>query len=94
MSGFDFTDKVMFVTGGACGSALCRRFASGGALDPRVVTTVSLGGRRSTRHRGSARQVDGRWELAMEAWALRPRPPTASTGWRRVGDPIRLVLTP
>lgn len=33
MSGFDFTDKVMLVTGGAggIGSALCRRFASGGA---------------------------------------------------------------
>ncbi|WP_406267542.1 SDR family oxidoreductase [Streptomyces sp. NBC_00191] len=34
MSGFDITDKVMLVTGGAggIGSALCRRFASGGAL--------------------------------------------------------------
>ncbi|MCX5602071.1 SDR family oxidoreductase [Streptomyces phaeochromogenes] len=33
MSGFDFTDKVMLVTGGAggIGSAMCRRFASGGA---------------------------------------------------------------
>ncbi|MFE9646200.1 SDR family NAD(P)-dependent oxidoreductase [Streptomyces sp. NPDC006365] len=33
MSGFDFTGKVMLVTGGAggIGSALCRRFASGGA---------------------------------------------------------------
>jgi NAD(P)-dependent dehydrogenase (short-subunit alcohol dehydrogenase family) len=33
MSGFDCTDKVMLVTGGAggIGSALCRRFASGGA---------------------------------------------------------------
>ncbi|MFD8221040.1 SDR family NAD(P)-dependent oxidoreductase [Streptomyces sp. NPDC059697] len=33
MSGFDFSDKVMLVTGGAggIGSALCRRFASGGA---------------------------------------------------------------
>jgi NAD(P)-dependent dehydrogenase (short-subunit alcohol dehydrogenase family) len=33
MSGFDFTDKVVLVTGGAggIGSALCRRFASGGA---------------------------------------------------------------
>ncbi|MEU9875888.1 SDR family NAD(P)-dependent oxidoreductase [Streptomyces phaeochromogenes] len=33
MSGFDFTDKVMLVTGGAggIGSALCHRFASGGA---------------------------------------------------------------
>ncbi|MFE7835872.1 SDR family NAD(P)-dependent oxidoreductase [Streptomyces sp. NPDC057474] len=33
MRGFDFTDKVMLVTGGAggIGSALCRRFASGGA---------------------------------------------------------------
>ncbi|WP_406480537.1 SDR family NAD(P)-dependent oxidoreductase [Streptomyces sp. NBC_01615] len=33
MSGFGFTDTVMLVTGGAggIGSALCRRFASGGA---------------------------------------------------------------
>ncbi|MEV0221818.1 SDR family oxidoreductase [Streptomyces sp. NPDC050704] len=33
MSGFDFTDKVMLVTGGAggIGSAMCRRFAAGGA---------------------------------------------------------------
>jgi len=33
VSGFDFTDKVMLVTGGAggIGSAMCRRFASGGA---------------------------------------------------------------
>ncbi|WP_329318259.1 SDR family NAD(P)-dependent oxidoreductase [Streptomyces sp. NBC_01262] len=33
MSRFEFTDKVMLVTGGAggIGSALCRRFASGGA---------------------------------------------------------------
>ncbi|WP_030323669.1 SDR family NAD(P)-dependent oxidoreductase [Streptomyces sp. NRRL B-3229] len=33
MSGFDFTDKVMLVTGGAggIGSAMCRRFAVGGA---------------------------------------------------------------
>ncbi len=33
MSGFDFTGKIMLVTGGAggIGSALCRRFASGGA---------------------------------------------------------------
>ncbi|MGW3411449.1 SDR family NAD(P)-dependent oxidoreductase [Streptomyces sp. NPDC000888] len=33
MSRFDFTDKVMLVTGGAggIGSALCHRFASGGA---------------------------------------------------------------
>ncbi|GAA3848144.1 hypothetical protein GCM10022403_094780 [Streptomyces coacervatus] len=33
MSGFDFSDKVMLVTGGAggIGSALCRRFAEGGA---------------------------------------------------------------
>ncbi|WP_405572189.1 SDR family oxidoreductase [Streptomyces phaeochromogenes] len=33
MSGFDLTDKVMLVTGGAggIGSAMCRRFASGGA---------------------------------------------------------------
>ncbi|MCK8436557.1 SDR family oxidoreductase [Streptomyces sp. D2-8] len=33
MSGFDFTGKVILVTGGAggIGSALCRRFASGGA---------------------------------------------------------------
>ncbi|WP_326727072.1 SDR family NAD(P)-dependent oxidoreductase [Streptomyces phaeochromogenes] len=33
MSGFDFTGKVMLVTGGAggIGSAMCRRFASGGA---------------------------------------------------------------
>ncbi|WP_327320522.1 SDR family NAD(P)-dependent oxidoreductase [Streptomyces sp. NBC_01235] len=33
MSSFDFTDKVMLVTGGAggIGSAMCRRFASGGA---------------------------------------------------------------
>ncbi|WP_406402634.1 SDR family oxidoreductase [Streptomyces sp. NBC_00879] len=34
MSGFDVNDKVVLVTGGAggIGSALCRRFASGGAL--------------------------------------------------------------
>ncbi|WP_078947982.1 SDR family NAD(P)-dependent oxidoreductase [Streptomyces griseus] len=33
MSGFDFRDKVMLVTGGAggIGSAMCRRFAAGGA---------------------------------------------------------------
>ncbi|MFG2126877.1 SDR family NAD(P)-dependent oxidoreductase [Streptomyces sp. NPDC048751] len=33
MSGFDFHDKVMLVTGGAggIGSAMCRRFAAGGA---------------------------------------------------------------
>jgi NAD(P)-dependent dehydrogenase (short-subunit alcohol dehydrogenase family) len=33
VSGFDFTDKVMLVTGGAggIGSAMCRRFASAGA---------------------------------------------------------------
>ncbi|WP_020136339.1 SDR family NAD(P)-dependent oxidoreductase [Streptomyces sp. 351MFTsu5.1] len=33
MSGFDFTDKVMLVTGGAggIGSEMCRRFAVGGA---------------------------------------------------------------
>jgi NAD(P)-dependent dehydrogenase (short-subunit alcohol dehydrogenase family) len=33
MGGFDFTDKVILVTGGAggIGSAMCRRFASGGA---------------------------------------------------------------
>ena len=33
MNEFDFTDKVILVTGGAggIGSALCRRFASGGA---------------------------------------------------------------
>ncbi|SFE48637.1 SDR family NAD(P)-dependent oxidoreductase [Streptomyces mirabilis] len=33
MSAFDFTDKVVLVTGGAggIGSALCRRFAAGGA---------------------------------------------------------------
>ncbi|MCF4122040.1 SDR family oxidoreductase [Antribacter sp. KLBMP9083] len=45
MSGYDYTGKVMLVTGGAggIGSALCRRFASGGA----VCVVVDIDGDRA-----------------------------------------------
>ncbi|KUN29818.1 oxidoreductase [Streptomyces antibioticus] len=47
MSGYDYTGKVMLVTGGAggIGSALCRRFASGGA----VCVVVDIDGERARR---------------------------------------------
>lgn len=47
MSGFDFTDKVMLVTGGAggLGSAMCRRFAFGGAR----CIVVDIDGRRAEK---------------------------------------------
>jgi hypothetical protein len=47
MSGYDYTGKVMLVTGGAggIGSALCRRFAIGGA----VCVVVDIDGERARR---------------------------------------------
>ncbi|WP_328433115.1 SDR family NAD(P)-dependent oxidoreductase [Streptomyces sp. NBC_00425] len=47
MSGYDYTGKVMLVTGGAggIGSALCRRFAIGGA----VCVVVDIAGERARR---------------------------------------------
>ncbi|MCC9705367.1 SDR family oxidoreductase [Streptomyces sp. MNU76] len=47
MSGYDYAGKVMLVTGGAggIGSALCRRFASGGA----VCVVVDIDGERARR---------------------------------------------
>ncbi|MFC8427404.1 SDR family NAD(P)-dependent oxidoreductase [Streptomyces sp. NPDC057253] len=47
MSGYDYTGKVMLVTGGAggIGSALCRRFAIGGA----VCVVVDIDGERAKR---------------------------------------------
>ncbi|WP_367325702.1 SDR family NAD(P)-dependent oxidoreductase [Streptomyces sp. HUAS ZL42] len=47
MSGFDFHDKVVLVTGGAggIGSALCRRFATGGAR----CVVVDIDGDRAKR---------------------------------------------
>ncbi|MFJ8941525.1 SDR family NAD(P)-dependent oxidoreductase [Streptomyces sp. NPDC102365] len=47
MSGYDYTGKVMLVTGGAggIGSALCRRFAIGGA----VCVVVDIDGDRARR---------------------------------------------
>jgi hypothetical protein len=47
VSGFDYTGKVMLVTGGAggIGSAMCRRFADGGA----VCVVVDIDGERAKR---------------------------------------------
>ena len=54
MSGFDFTDRVMLVTGGAggIGSALCHRFAAGGARC--VVVDID-----ATRARNVAAELPG-----------------------------------
>jgi NAD(P)-dependent dehydrogenase (short-subunit alcohol dehydrogenase family) len=80
MSGFDFTDKVMLVTGGAggIGSALCRRFASGGA---RVVVDIDepraekvAAGLPGAGHRGigcdlmDRAQVEWLFELVTDAY--------------------------
>ncbi|MGY6025328.1 SDR family NAD(P)-dependent oxidoreductase [Streptomyces spinosirectus] len=51
MSGYDYTGKVMLVTGGAggIGRALCRRFAAGGA----VCVVVDIDGERARRVAGT-----------------------------------------
>jgi NAD(P)-dependent dehydrogenase (short-subunit alcohol dehydrogenase family) len=81
MSGFDFTDKVMLVTGGAggIGSALCRRFASGGARvvvvdidEPRAEKVAA--GLPGAGHRGigcdlmDRAQVEWLFELVTDAY--------------------------
>ncbi|RRR87532.1 SDR family NAD(P)-dependent oxidoreductase [Streptomyces sp. RP5T] len=81
MSGFDFTDKVMLVTGGAggIGSALCRRFASGGArvvvvdIDETRAEKVAAG-LPGAGHRGigcdlmDRAQVERLFELVADAY--------------------------
>ncbi|MFI0514554.1 SDR family NAD(P)-dependent oxidoreductase [Streptomyces sp. WSLK1-5] len=81
MSGFDFTDKVMLVTGGAggIGSALCRRFASGGArvvvvdIDETRAAKVAAG-LPGAGHRGigcdlmDRAQVERLFELVADAY--------------------------
>jgi NAD(P)-dependent dehydrogenase (short-subunit alcohol dehydrogenase family) len=81
MSGFDCTDKVMLVTGGAggIGSALCRRFASGGARvvvvdidEPRAEKVAA--GLPGAGHRGigcdlmDRAQVEWLFELVTDAY--------------------------
>ena len=60
MKRFDFTDKVILVTGGAggIGSAMCRRFASGGAR----CVVVDIDGTRAEK---VAAELPGAWHTGI-----------------------------